>query len=469
MNSSNRSIERIPIILGVATVFIALIFFGFEPIELPRVFFSIACTLLVAATAIPKFAVALVKSVIVNNFFTEYHHKTVIGFAIYQIIFAFFSLYVDIHKFKYNSQIDPVHISLYLAIFNPYFILWYMMRINRMLFYPYEWMDKFENNFAQKSYFSKIIDEKSIEQRIIILKKIASQVRDTQEKKVVLSTVKALLNRLLERTVTFNPRNNLQESSTNTQIKILLGLMDATREITTNVELPLEEEHVTNAIHIYVSIWKRTASSPISTDLDHGIIVRYLGELGRSCLERKCPDAAIQCLEALKSIAAESLRCSNVDDYHVHPTITVREMLSIGQAATYSLKMELALGCFTDIMEFVFANISINMENISNEMKINNSENRKYFMFYALQLANDINGKDGDYLQVLKRHINNSEVRAIIGNSQQYNFSGYPIESTKVKRFLENILSRQVAVELPLTNRPLIIIESQPNAVEIPE
>jgi hypothetical protein len=260
----------------------------------------------------------------------------------------------------------------------------------------------------------------SLERDLNMLSRVTEEVRESHEKRTLLEQIAPFLQNAMDSSRHVVPPGGSSSGPEPIRIIMLNAILDAIGKVAAHSSGPLDEGNMVRAIELVRDAWKRTETWR-HVDFDGSVFTRLLAILGRQSVANGFRDGAERSSEALKAALQDGLHDGSQRlAQRVPPTVVARDILGVGKSAVYALQMDLALGCYSDLVSIVFET----------------AHDQEVFLFFGLQLAAEIWVKDSDSMETLKRTLDIPSVRELIQAAQKYGQARYPWDAARVDRFV---------------------------------
>ena len=146
----NKIIFPIALFITIGSSLIAFYITNSAPPNLPIAVFSIACTILLAALALPSLLGISDSKIVKGLFFILYNNFVHMFFPIYQVILAGVALTAEYSIVECNNPIFIARLLLVLTILDLFYLLFYIRYLVNSIGSPGQMLKIFEKRIVKK-------------------------------------------------------------------------------------------------------------------------------------------------------------------------------------------------------------------------------------------------------------------------------------------------------------------------------
>lgn len=414
----NKNIIPIIFFITIGTSLIAFNIINSAPPSLPLAVFSIACTILLAAIALPSLLGISDSKVVKGLFFILYKDFIHILFPVYQVLLALTALIAEYSNFQCNSPIFISRLLLVLTIVDLFCILLYLRYLIHVIGSPKAMLQIFERRIVNK--ISKKALKRSEKDILSEIRELVNISKDTgmgEEKSTALKIFDKLLREVSRLQI---PGIDEKETPTELQYRLWKSLVENVSEVCRNEHdlYSADDKNISEAMTILNNAWQRT-NHWRKTGFDYAVCTRAIKKLARYAIKKDYENSVNEAARILGEIAPESISKPSTKT-RISAADIASDMADIGIAAVKAGRDDLTDQYIVHLLHFF--GLSKGKD--------------KVYLFYVLKLMSFVWDKNRDALQDLSntlREIENSEIRQTVKYSSRH----FPRETARIKRFLE--------------------------------
>lgn len=410
----------IPIIFFVAicTSIIAFNLINSAPPSLPLAVFSIACTILLAAIALPSLLGISDSKVVKGLFFILYKDFIHILFPVYQVLLALTALIAEFSKLQCQNSIFISRLLLVLMIVDLFCILLYLRYFIHVIGSPKVMLQILERRIVNK--ISRKALKRSESDILSELRELVSISKDTcmgEEKSTALKIFDKLLNEVSRLQI---PGSDVNKTPTEMQYQLWKSLVESVSEVCRNEHdlYSADDKNISEAMRILNNAWQRTNHWE-KTGFDYAVCTRAIKRLAFYAIRKGYENSVNEAAGILGEITPGSIS-KPPHELRISAAEIASDMADIGIAAVKAGRDDLTDQYIIHLLNFF--GLSKGKD--------------KVYLFYVLKLMSFVWDKNEDALQDLSntlREIENSEIHQTVKYGSRY----FPRETARIKRFLE--------------------------------